>query len=81
MILFVYWIIYFFTFSKKKKLFYYLSEGLIIELNLYIYIILYIIKVGLRRRSCATWLHQIAEILLNFYIFKELKRNSILLGL
>ena len=29
-------------------------------------ILLYIIKVGLKRRGCATWLHQIAEILLNF---------------
>ena len=36
-------------------------------------IIYYIIKVELRRRGCAKWFHQIAEILLNFYIFKELK--------
>ena len=27
------------------------------------------------------WLHKIIKNLLNFYIFKELKRNSILLGL
>ena len=44
-------------------------------------IIYYIIKVGLRCRDCAKWFHQIAEILLNFYIFKELKMNGILPGL
>ena len=44
-------------------------------------IIYYIIKVGLRHRGCAKWFHQIAEILLNFYIFKELKMNGILPGL
>ena len=42
------------------------------------YIILYIIKVGLRRSGYARWLHQIEEILLKFWIFKELKINSIL---
>ena len=31
-----------------------------------IYHILYIIKVGLRRRGCITWLHQIVEILTKF---------------
>ena len=30
------------------------------------HIILYHIKVGLRRPGCTIWLHQIAEILLNF---------------
>ena len=36
-------------------------------LSIYLlYIILYIIKVGLRRRGCTKWLHQIAEILINF---------------
>ena len=44
-------------------------------------IILYIIKVGLSCRGYTTWLHQIVEILLIFYIFKELKMNSILPGL
>ena len=42
--------------------------------NIYIYIyhiisyhiILYIIKVGLRRRGCAKWRHQIVEIFLDF---------------
>ena len=38
------------------------------------HIILYIIKVGLRC-GCATWLHQIAEILLNFYIFLRTKKE------
>ena len=33
-------------------------------------IILYIIKVGLRSRGCAMWLHQIAEILINFQILR-----------
>ena len=33
---------------------------------LYFIFILYIIKVGLKRYNCATWLHQIAEILINF---------------
>ena len=36
------------------------------------YIILYIIKVELRRRDCAKWFHQIAKILLDFQILKEL---------
>ena len=31
-----------------------------------IILLLYIIKVGLRHRGCAKWLHQIAEILINF---------------
>ena len=44
-------------------------------------IIYYIIKVGLIHRGCAKWFQQIAKILLNFYIFKELKMNSILPGL
>ena len=35
-------------------------------LPLIYYIILYIIKVGLKRWGYTTWLHQIAEILLNF---------------
>ena len=39
------------------------------------HIILYIIKVGLIRHGCATWLHQIAEILLNFYIFLRTKKE------
>ena len=35
--------------------------------NIILYhIILYIIKVGLRRRGCAKWQHQIVEIFLNF---------------
>ena len=33
---------------------------------IYIYIILYIIKIGFRRCGCAKWRHQIAEIFLNF---------------
>ena len=32
-----------------------------------VYIILYIIKVGLRRRGCAMCLHQIVEILIDFW--------------
>ena len=44
------------------------------------HIILCIIKIGVRCHGYATWFHQIAEILLNFYIFKELKKNSILPG-
>ena len=34
--------------------------------NISYHIILYIIKVGLRRHDYATWLHQIAKNLLNF---------------
>ena len=46
--------------EKKKKIYIYIYH--IISYH----IILYIIKVGLRRRGCAKWQHQIAEILLNF---------------
>ena len=41
----------------------------VLESSLY-HIILYIIKVGLRCRSCATWFHQIVEILINFQILR-----------
>ena len=37
--------------------------------HIHIYIYIYIIKVRHRRRGCATWLHQITEILLNFLDF------------
>ena len=39
-------------------------------MNIIPLIILYIIKIGLKHRSCAKWLHQIARILINFYILR-----------
>ena len=40
-------------------------------------IILYIIKVRLRRCGCAKWLHQIVEIFRNFLKFLDFKKKYI----